>query len=518
MTKLTRTAWIAALLGSTTLGCAQVPKTGQDNVSTNEAKSTFLNPFGGSPTTNVGSKPVTNVSPRAILSGSESATPLTSVTPLTASRSADTTANNSSAKSEVKNAAASDLPKIPEIKLASATETTPLPDGPMTLEYFEELADRVNPTLRRDRAGIESAIGSAVQAGLWSNPQFNANNPWVYNGRSSTMNAGFQQEIPVMGKKRYDEAAANESTRQAELTYKQDRLAMLAQIRQQFYTVLIDQRRVEVLTELVDVVYKSYDAYQKKQKAGDVATPDVLLLKIDYDTNRAKLENNKRLLDGDRKQLEALVGVPGCVKGRLIGEVTGPYPLFDEQKMLEFVTNYHTQIKAGQSQVQQNRLLLKRAEIDPWPNPTIGPAYQFGLTPGSDQFWLNLSFTIPVLNQNQGAIRSARANVAMAIESIDANRLNLVNQVANLYSQYLAAKETVDRFESDIMKAAKEADRLVKSGFVVGVTDFNTYLTAQRAVVQANSDYLDALQQLWTNATQLSGVLQMEKFTTGEKK
>ena len=89
----------------------------------------------------------------------------------------------------------------------------------MTLEHFEGLAERSHPALRRDRALIEAARGTAVQAGLLPNPQFNANNPWVFNGRDSLLNAGVLQEIPVLGKKRLDEAAANEGIRQAEITY-----------------------------------------------------------------------------------------------------------------------------------------------------------------------------------------------------------------------------------------------------------------------------------------------------------
>ena len=44
------------------------------------------------------------------------------------------------------------------------------------------------------------------------------------------------------------------------------------------------------------------------------------------------------------------------------------------------------------------------------------PAYNFGLQPGSDQFWLNLTFPIPVWNLNQGNIRAARANIREALE------------------------------------------------------------------------------------------------------
>src|SRR6516165_12726623 len=83
-------------------------------------------------------------------------------------------------------------------------------DAPLTLQFLEDLADQYNPILPRDRAQIDAARGQATQAGMWNNPRFDTNNPQVFNGRTSLLNLGFQQEVPVMGKKRLDQAAINE--------------------------------------------------------------------------------------------------------------------------------------------------------------------------------------------------------------------------------------------------------------------------------------------------------------------
>ncbi|HEV3387239.1 MAG TPA: TolC family protein, partial [Gemmata sp.] len=149
-------------------------------------------------------------------------------------------------------------------------------NGPPTLNNLEELADRVNPIIVRDRAQIESARGQAVQAGIWSNPQFNSNNPESFAGRQSLLNAGFQLELPVNGKKVLDQSAANESTRQAEFALDQDRKALHASIRQQYYTVLVDQERIAVLTKTLELVRKSYETGVNRQAAGDLGNADIL--------------------------------------------------------------------------------------------------------------------------------------------------------------------------------------------------------------------------------------------------
>jgi cobalt-zinc-cadmium efflux system outer membrane protein len=480
----------------------------------------------------------------------------------------------------------STLPTPRPVNSSQATTPTPVAslNGPPTLANLEELADRVNPIIARDQAQIEAASGTALQAGIWSNPQFNSNNPEIINGRQSLLNAGFQLELPVNGKKKLDQAAANEATRQAEITLAQDRLALHAAIRQQFYTVLVDQRRVEVLTYTLDLVRKSYETGERRRDAGDLAQVDILNFLVDLQRADASLRSAQAILEGDKKQLDAIIGVPGLIREPLQGSLSWPFPEFDEVELIDYVTKHHTQIANALSVIHQNRIQLRRAEVEPYPNPTLGPAYQFGLIPGNDQFWFNITFNIPVWDLNQGNIRAAKANVAVATANIDSIRLNLVNQAANLLSQYLAALSRVERFEGrgkdgfpwykftshafallqkekvpnevllklnslkdnrlshtdfvaelnklltpdevkqyqnlimkhaielGIVANANESARLYQIMFDNKTTDRATLILAQRAAMQANSDYVDALQDLWNNATQLSGLMQREKF------
>jgi cobalt-zinc-cadmium efflux system outer membrane protein len=383
---------------------------------------------------------------------------------------------------------------------------------PLTLQRLEELADQYNPILPRDRAQIDAARGQATQAGTWNNPRFDTNNPQVFNGRTTLLNLGFQQEVPVMGKKRLDQAAANEIARQNELTYTQDRLIVFTNIRQQFYVVLADQRRIQVLTEMAEVLRRSYETGEKRRKAGEASQADVLALRLDWQRAEANLLSTRALLDSDRKQLGDLVGIPGLVDRDVVGQFSGDYPVFDEETLNRFVTMQNTQVLIAQAVIQQAKFQLRRAEVEPFPNPYMGPAYQYGLLPGAEQFWFNIQFDIPVLNRNQGGIRAARGNLRAAQENLTTIQYSLLNQAHNLIGQYRAARELVAKFETELLPNARELLRLAQEGYSKGLTDLGSFLQFQRSLVQANSDYLDALTNLWNNAVQLAGLLQMEKF------
>ena len=91
----------------------------------------------------------------------------------------------------------------------------------------------------------------------------------------------------------------------------------------------------------------------------------------------------------------------------------------------------------------------------------------------------------------------------------------LINQAENQLSLYLGSLELVLEFERTILPKSREAARLVRDGYAKGIIDLPTFLQAQRTLVQASSDYVDALQTLWTNAAQVAGLLQQERFAAG---
>lgn len=381
-----------------------------------------------------------------------------------------------------------------------------------TLEELTRLADSANPILTRDQAQIDVARGQALQASLYPNPKFDPNNPQVFAGRNSLFYAGITQEIVMKGKKQLDTAAATKVVQQSEVALAQDRFALFGAVRVQFYRVLAGQKRVEVLTQLQGIVRQALETGRKLQKAGDVARIDTLLLEIDLQKVQTDLRKADSLLDGDRKKLAAIVGVPSLRFARLIGDLDAPLPEVDEQALQAYVANQHTLIRIASLDVERNRVLLRRAEVEPWPNPVMGPAYQYGFLPGVEQFWFYVQCPIPVWDRNQGNIQAANAGIRTAGENLKTIQNDLVRQSADVLSQHRAARQRVEKYQLEILPNLRETQRLAQTGYSKGVFEFVRYLQAQRTVVEAYKDYVDALEDFWTTAAQLSALLQLESF------
>ncbi|MBS0263515.1 MAG: TolC family protein [Planctomycetes bacterium] len=416
---------------------------------------------------------------------------------------------NRAAKTVVRGAEPDAEPGVREI---SGTQNSDTERPKFDLETLSRLAVENHPVLRRDQARIESAAGQALQKGLYPNLMFNANNPQVFAGRNTLLRPGVQMDLVVKGKLRLDRAAALKAQQQSENVLIQDKFELLAAVRRQFYVVLAAQTRVEVWKRLLAVTEASVETGRERFKAKVSDEQEVLLLQIDDNKVRASLANATQMLAGQRRQLAALVGYPGLIDDNLTGSLGAKPPLFDEAFLERFVTTENAQIQIALLDIDKQKILLKRAQVEPYPNLTIGPAYQFDLTRGNEQYWFNVIFTIPVSDRNQGNIESARANVRDSMETLGQVQLDLLRKLADAFSAHQGAVKQAQQFRTQILPESRESLRLAKSGYDVGDLSFSVYLQSQRTLIEAAQDYVDALEKVWTTASIVSGLLQMEQF------
>lgn len=387
----------------------------------------------------------------------------------------------------------------------------------LTLDEASDIALSNNPLLRKARAQIDSKIGLAIQAGIMPNPRYDSNNPQVFAGNASQYNAGFMQELPVKGKLRLDRSAAQREVEQARMAYIRRRFELLTSVRQQFYRVLAQERRVEVLEQLVRIARTSHSLAEQRQKAGRVAETDVLLLFTELQQAEIALTNARTLLLGSRRALAATMGIPTLEIDDAIGDLKAISRDFDELGLREFVATRNAAVIEAQLQIEQDQILLQRARVEPFPNPTVGPAVAFGPSSSSSgqwgsQFWLNMQIGLPVWNLNQGNIRAANANVRDSIASVDITRNDLLRQAAETLAQYRSSRDRARYIAERILPTAERSQQLIQNAYDIGRTDVSPVLQAQRALTQVNLDYIDALENAWLNAAILAGLLQVDRF------
>jgi cobalt-zinc-cadmium efflux system outer membrane protein len=411
-------------------------------------------------------------------------------------------------------------PQYEELAPAPSVMTPPVASGGQPkaaaasygLDELSRLMEQHNPTLSRDLARIEEARGTALQAGIWPNIRLDPLNPAQFAGSNSQYSLGLMQNVVTAGKLRLDQSAALEALRQAQLTYELDRHTLLRNVRLRFFTVLSAQERTKGLQTTRQIVDQAEQTGQRLFQGGQGTRTDVLALAIEARRVGVALQNALTLQVTGKQQLAAAVGLPDLEINRLAGNLYFTPPQFDAETVRDQILARNVQIQIAQVEISRRQFLLRRAEVEPIPNPDAAVGYQYAADTPHSQVLVYVATPIPLWNRNQGGIASAAANVRESVESVGVVQNSLLQQAADALGRYNAAVEQAEEIRIQILPKAMQAADLARSGYQKGEFDFPRFLTAQRNLVDAQIGYVEALGSLWTAGVDLAQLLQLETF------
>jgi len=395
---------------------------------------------------------------------------------------------------------------------ASSPQTSPPDPSVYRLDQLVRMAEQSNPLLSRDLARIDEARGTAVQAGIYPNPRLDSGNSDQFAGINSEYSTGYLQTIVTAGKLGLQRAAATEGVRQAEFAYHRDRYNLVHRVRAQFYTVLAAQERTRTLQQTKEIVDQAEQTGTKLLNGGLGNRTDVLALAIEARRTDVAFRNSMALEGTGKQQLAVLVGLPQLVISRVEGNLFAEPPHFEADAVRRTIIAQNVEIQIAQLEIARRQCLLRRAEVEPIPDPDAGVGYQWsGLEP-HNQFLLYVATPIPLWNQNQGGIAAAAAGVRESVESVAVVQTALLAHAAEATGRYEAAVQQAEEYRLQILPKAKEALNLARSGYAGGEFDFNRFLQAERTLVDSRLRHIDALDSLWNTATELARLLQLETF------
>ncbi len=402
--------------------------------------------------------------------------------------------------------------------IVTADEPAAVPPAPvantetgLTLEILTSIAESTSPTLTQAAAEVQAARGRAHQAGLYPNPVASGGAQQL-GGRDSQYFGQLSQEIVTKHKLQLAEAAACREVFQAEYRFVRTRFDLLTNTRQGYYAVLAGQKRVDVLRQLVGIANKSQAAATRLQDAGEGTRGDLLLFQIELEKAEVALQNADATLAAALQQLTASLGAPEMELQRVEGDLRVSLAPFAEQVVIDSYIPYNADISMAEQEVDRNRLILKRAQVEPFPNITVNAGYMRQYVGNDNIAILNLSAPLPLWNKNQGNINASAANVTKASANVATVRNGIAKQMAGARGRYRAADQLVVRYEEKIIPLAQESVKLIQKAFDQGQFDFLRLLQAQRALVESQLGYVGALETRWMTATELAGLAQVEAF------
>jgi len=385
-------------------------------------------------------------------------------------------------------------------------------ESQLTLANLEGMALANNPSVARAAARVRGASGNLLQVGLPPNPTLAYEGQQLASsGRAEQIGVALGQEFVRGGKLQLNRAIADRDLARArqELAVQEQRV--LTDVRIAFYRVLLAQRTIELTARLVEISNQGSTAADSLFRAQEASRADVLQAQLEVENAKILAQNARNRYAAAWQSLTSIVGQPNLAPQLLDGDAFRNPEDIDFYEVLQQIYYASPEIAAAETDVERARAALARACAEPIPNITIeaaGNVIDNGIG-GRPDAGLRLSFPVPVLNQNEGAIQQARHGITAAQRALDQLRLAIQNRLAPAFERYQNARYQVDRYRQSIIPAATESLDLMRRSYEAGESSFVSLLVAQRTYFQTNIKYLEAVEALRVAEAEINGQLLM---------
>ena len=384
-----------------------------------------------------------------------------------------------------------------------------------TLDRALETARHDNPTYRQADAGIRAARARSQQSALYPNPTIGYSGDEIRGGQSSGGKQGFfvEQTIVTAGKLARARGVFAKETQLAELEAEEQKVRVETSVKIAFYRVLAAQELSGSASDLARIADDSLSAQRKLQNTGQADETEILSSELEARRMKLAARRMENTLREEWRLLAALLGQPELPLQSVSGELDRGWPDLDEHQVeivatqgpanrIAAASSEHAQ--AGLSRAQREKIpdILARAGLDynhePLDNPLLATGWQWNA---------QLAVELPLFNRNQGNIASARADIDRAEAEKLRVALTMRERAASAFDQYANARLTAEEYRDAILPLAKKSYSLMFDRYSEMLAAYPRVLDSKRKLFELQSEYIGALESVWTTGLALQGFL-----------
>ncbi|STX81635.1 HelC protein [Legionella busanensis] len=360
----------------------------------------------------------------------------------------------------------------------------------LTFHQALTLAYRNNPTLQAQAAIVEQAKGQFIQSGLYPNPSVAIQVENI--GTPSSLESGFtgtdttiliEQPIPLGNRLYYQRQAAKMEFLAACLKLAATRASLYIDVGNAYVDAFYAQywthasKRLVKLNELVVVSIK------KRLEIGANSEVDLRLAEIALDEAIIVFDRARRNELKTKIALSNLIGVRGLSTRVLIEK--GLSHQLDTWASIKKRILTSNLIKAQMALVKAMGSRITAAAKQVWPDLNLQVGFRHFQLNHQKAAVVSAAAPIPIFNQNQGNVYSARAKQSETIKDLYQLKLNLETNLYGTFLDGLQFKEEVQKITSRMLPNARKAVELAREGFEQG--RYN-YLILNNAMLMLNRE------------------------------
>jgi cobalt-zinc-cadmium efflux system outer membrane protein len=337
--------------------------------------------------------------------------------------------------------------------------------------YFkdaEKLFLQNNFSLLAQKYNVDASRALVQQAGLWDNPILstdqnitdNSHKFFDHSDGNGQIMVQLSQLIRTAGKrgKQIQLATDGANIQQAQFNdllrnLRYNLLLDFAQVGNLLDQHKVYQTEIASATSLVNATDKSY-------QAGNVSLRELVRLKALLFSLQNDMVENDRKLNDLQAELKTILGVQPAQYIAPQMTFANTDAILDPAALSEQAKANRADYLVGKYLVDQSNDNLSLQKALAKPDLTVGANYDQNSSYRPHYVGLQLSIPIPLLNRNQGNIKSAQLAVQSQQYILQENELRVKNDVYSAVQEYRLSQQLLDKNETDFYD---KYDQLFKS-------------------------------------------------------
>lgn len=300
------------------------------------------------------------------------------------------------------------------------------------------------------------------------------------------------QPIELGGKRgaRIDVASRAQDAAGIELERKRN--VLRADVIQAFYNSSTAQQRLLLARQSLELAERGLRVAQGRIKSGKSSPVEGTRAEVQLSEVRLELRRAERDEASAYQQLAQVMGapLPAFVS---VGETGQSMPDVPKLSLLINRIGETAELRLAKLQIDQREASLSLEKAQRIPDLTVSVGSQYDERERERVNVVGLSMPIPLFNRNQGNVLAAARRTDQARDLRNASELRLRTEIQTTLDQWMTANTEVASFNQTILPAAQNAVDTATRGFEMGKFNFLDVLDAQRTLISARTQYIQAI-------------------------
>ena len=325
----------------------------------------------------------------------------------------------------------------------------------VTLQQAEQIFLDSNLQLLAQHYNIQSSQALVEQARKWENPVLNtdqniyANNRFFQHGVDAGGNpqgeifVQVQQLIKTAGKRGKQIDIARTNVALAEWQFKGIMLSLRGILIKDFYTIARLQGVADLYNDNMQRLAVLQSAMQKELGAGNIARKEFLRVQALIISLQQDMTDNARDMTDAESELKTLLRITGNKYIKPVAEEDEQVEALNMSVayLMDSARRNNPDYRQEVYQLQYNRQNLSLQRAMAIPDLTLSPEFDQSANYTPQYFGLTLSLPLPLLDRNQGNIKSARFQVKQEEAMLQMADQKLENDVLAAYQKLLLTQK-----------------------------------------------------------------------------